>query len=100
MKRLTIFLMIITIIICATIGVSAGETIGNTYQIDNVTVIFDTDSQLSTEQQEIIAQLLVNAEYGVSQANLICNIFGHKNNFLVGKKKLFTNYFFLCKINR
>lgn len=79
MKRLTIFLMIITIIICATIGVSAGETIGNTYQIDNVTVIFDTDSQLSTEQQEIIAQLLVNAEYSVSQANLICNIFGHKN---------------------
>ena len=79
MKRLTIFLMIITIIICATIGVSAGETIGNTYQIDNVTVIFDTDSQLSTEQQEIIAQLLVNAEYSVSQANLICTLFGHKN---------------------
>ena len=80
MKKLTIVFMVITIMICATFGVSADIIGGNTYQIENVTVIFDTNSQLSVEQQEMIAQLLVNPEYGISQANLICNIFGHKNS--------------------
>lgn len=79
MKRLTIILMIITLAVCSTFGVSADEKVGNTYQIENVTVVFEADSQLSAEQQENIAQLLVNPEYGVTQANLICNIFGHKN---------------------
>ena len=79
MKRLSIIVMVIVLTICATLNVSADEIIGNTYQIDNVTVIFDADSQLSAEQQENIAQILVNPENGVSPANLICNIFGHKN---------------------
>ena len=79
MKRLVTVVMLVTLTICATLGVSADTDAGNTYQIENVTVIFDADSQLSAEQQENIAELLVNPEYGVSQANLICNIFGHKN---------------------
>lgn len=79
MKRITIVAMVIVITICSTLGISADEMIGNTYQIGNVTVVFDADSKLSNEQQEMIAQRIVNAEYGVSQANLICNIFGHKN---------------------
>ncbi|MBQ4274132.1 MAG: hypothetical protein IJB94_04085 [Clostridia bacterium] len=79
MKKIIVVLMAVVITICATIGVSAESNVGNAYQIDNVTVIFDTDSQLSNEQQEVIANLLVNPEYGVVQANLICNIFGHKN---------------------
>lgn len=79
MKRLVTIVMLVTLTICATIGVSADSNAGNTYQIGNVTVIFDANSQLSLEQQEMIAQLLVNPGYGVSQANLICNIFGHKN---------------------
>ncbi len=79
MKKVTIIFMAVVILICATIGVSADSNVGNTYQIDNVTIVFDADSQLSVEQQENIAQLLVNSEYGVAQANLICNIFGHKN---------------------
>ena len=80
MKRLVTVVMLVTLTICATLGVSADTDAGNTYQIENVTVIFDADSQLSAEQQENIAELLVNPEYGVSQANLICNIFGHKNS--------------------
>ena len=80
MRRVTIVLFTVILIISATLNISADEITGNTYQIDNVTVIFDADSQLSAEQQEVIAQLLVNSEYGVSQANLICNLFGHKNN--------------------
>lgn len=71
--------MVIALMACATFGASADENIGNTYQIDNITVMFDADSQFSDEQQETIANLLAYPEYGVAQANLICNIFGHKN---------------------
>lgn len=78
-KRLVLIVMLATLTICATFGASADTNTGNTYHIENTTVVFDADSQLSEEQQEMIAQLLVNPEYGVSQANLICNIFGHKN---------------------
>lgn len=79
MKRFILVLMTIVLAICFTVSVSADTIVGNTYQIENVTVIFDSDSQLTSEQQESIAKLIVNPEYGVSQANLICNIFGHKN---------------------
>ena len=79
MRRVTIILFTVILIICATLNISADEITGNTYQIDNITVIFDADSQLSVEQQKVIAQLLVNPEYGISQANLICTLFGHKN---------------------
>ena len=79
MKKVAVIFIVIILTIGATIGVSAESNAGNTYQIDNITVLFDTNSQFSEEQQEMIAQLLVNPEYGVSQANLICNIFGHKN---------------------
>ena len=72
--------MAVIITICATIGVSADTNAGNIYQTENVTVVFDADSQFSIEQQELIANLLVNPEYGVAKANLICNIFGHKNS--------------------
>lgn len=71
--------MVILLTFFGTVGVSADQVNGNTYQIVNVTVIFDATSQLSNEQQEMIAQLLVNPEYGVAQANIICDIFGHKN---------------------
>lgn len=79
MKKLIVILMAVVLTICSAIGVSADSDVGNTYQIGNVTVIFDVGSQLSSEQQEVIANLLVNPEHGVAQANLICNIFGHKN---------------------
>ena len=79
MKKLLSIVMVVALIFCATTGASADSNIGNIYQIDNVTVIFGTDSQLSNEQKEVIANLLANPEYGVVQINLICNIFGHKN---------------------
>ncbi len=79
MKKIGIILIVMILTMCATVGASADTNVGNTYQIDNVTVMFDTDSQFSDEQQETIANLLVHPEYGVAQANLICNIFGHKN---------------------
>ena len=80
-KKIGAILITILLTISATLGVSAdsNSNTGNTYQIDNVTVMFDADSQFSDEQQETIANLLAYPEYGVAQANLICNIFGHKN---------------------
>lgn len=80
MKKILTIIMAVIITICATIGVSADTNAGNIYQTENVTVVFDADSQFSIEQQELIANLLVNPEYGVAKANLICNIFGHKNS--------------------
>ncbi len=80
MKRIGLIAIVIVLTFFATIGVSADQTVGNAYQIENVTVFFDVDSQFSAEQQKNIAQLLVNPEHGVSQANLICDIFGHKNS--------------------
>lgn len=79
MKKIVLILIVITLTLWGTISASADQTSGNTYQIGDVTVVFSVDSQLSVEQQEKIAQQLVNPENGVSQANLICNIFGHKN---------------------
>ncbi len=79
MRKTIIVLIVVILTICSTIGVSANGVGSNTYQIENVTVIFDDDSKLTQEQKESIAQLLVIPEYGVSQANLICDIFGHKN---------------------
>ena len=82
MKKSNVILAVIMVVILtvgATLGAFADSTVGDTYQIDNVTVIFDANSQFSSEEQERIADLLVHPEYGVAQANLICNIFGHKN---------------------
>ena len=80
MKRRGLIAIVIVLVFFSTMGVSADQVIGNSYQIEDVTVVFNADSQFTPEQQEQIAQLLVNPEYGVSQANLICNIFGHKNS--------------------
>lgn len=79
MKKIIIILITIIITFSMTVHASADSNVGNTYQINDVTVVFDTNSQLSSEQQEKIANLLVYPEYSVAQANLICDIFGHKN---------------------
>jgi hypothetical protein len=78
-KAILTVIMVVILTISATLSASADSKVGNTYHIDNVTVVFDVESQFSTEQQEMIAILLVNPEYGVAKANLICNIFGYKN---------------------
>lgn len=78
-KVISTVIMAVILAISSALSVSADSTVGNTYHIDNVTVVFDVESQFSTEEQEMIANLLVNSEYGVAKANLICNIFGHKS---------------------
>lgn len=65
--------------ISACVGITADEVGGNTYVFDNVTVVFDENSQFSNEKQEAIANLIVKPEYGVSATGLMCTLFGHKN---------------------
>ncbi len=79
MKKFVSILLVTVLMISASISVSADEMSGNTYNIDNVTVIFDENSQFSNEKQEAIANLLVNPEYGVATAGILCNLLGHKN---------------------
>ena len=79
MKRITVIFMVIFLIICSILNTSADEEIGNVYQFENTTVIFEADSEFSVEQQEIIANFIVNPEYGIAKVNIICDIFGHKN---------------------
>ena len=49
-KRLVLIAMLAALTICATFGTSADTNIGNTYHIENITVVFDANSQLSEEQ--------------------------------------------------
>ena len=79
MKKIISILLVAVLMVCACVGTSAEEAIGNNYTIDNVTVVFDANSQLSVEQQKAIAHLLVYPEYGTSTAGLMCTLFGHKN---------------------
>ena len=79
MKKVISFLLVTILIISACVGASANEVGGNAYVFDNVTVIFDENSQFSNEKQESIANLLINPEYGLSTAGLMCTLFGHKN---------------------
>ncbi len=54
---------------------------GNTYEINGVTVYFASDSAFTVEEQEQIAEWLVNGDdSGAVPYNLICSIFGHSYN--------------------
>ena len=79
MKKIISILLVSALMIGACIGITADEVGGNTYVFDNVTVVFDENSQFSSEKQESIANLLINPEYGLSTAGLMCTLFGHKN---------------------
>ena len=79
MRKISIMFITIVLVVCSVINVSADTIVGNVYQVNNTTIIFENNSEFSNEQQEMIAQLLVNPEYAISPANLICDIFGHKN---------------------
>ena len=54
-KRLMLIVMVVALTFCSVLSVWANTNVGNTYQIDNVTVVFEKDSQLSAEQQKMQA---------------------------------------------
>ena len=79
MKKLASILLVAMLLICACITPSADENYGNTYQIENKTIIFDATSAFSVEEQQHIACLIANSEQSSSTYGLTCTLFGHKN---------------------
>ena len=77
MKKLTILALTIILTMSLFINVSAQEISGITYDYGNITVIFNNDSSLSAEQQEHIANTLINGNNNISTYNLMCTLFGH-----------------------
>ncbi len=78
MKKFLIIFLTITMLYCVCVSSFADETAGNIYTIGNTTIVFEENSVLTEEQQLRIAEMLVNSEYGISQANALCTLFGHK----------------------
>lgn len=81
MKRITTFIMAIIIAFSMTFVSSASTTTGNIIEINDITVIFSASSNLTEEEQQLIAEYVV---FGVLEDdtsttyNLLCTLFGHK----------------------
>ena len=79
MKKVFAILLTLTILTTLSLSVHATTETGNVYEIENVSIIFDSNSTFDSEKQEYIANYLVFPEYGISTAGLMCTLFGHKN---------------------
>ncbi|MBR4062868.1 MAG: hypothetical protein IKK01_07370 [Clostridia bacterium] len=76
MKKILFALLAMLLVLCLPLVVSAS---GNNYTIDNITVEFSDTSTFSTEQQEVIAQAIINGtDNSYTTYNLLCTLFGHK----------------------
>ena len=78
MKKITIFILAIILTMSLFVNISAQEINGNIYNYGNISVIFDSDSTLSVEHQQHIADTIINGDDGASTYNLACTLFGHK----------------------
>lgn len=79
MKRILSILLVTILISCACIFSSADQSVGNSYEIGNRTIIFDASSAFSVEEQQYIVEMIVNPENQASTYGLVCTLFGHKN---------------------
>ena len=80
MKKITFMFITIICVACFCVHPFAIYTSASIITIDNIDVIFDNDSSLSTEEKQTIAEYLVNGTTNVQTYGLICNVFGHKNS--------------------
>ena len=79
MKKLLTTLLATILVLCACFSSSANQAVGNVYEIGDKTIIFDEASAFSVEEQQHIAELIVNPENQASTYGLVCTLFGHKN---------------------
>ena len=79
MKKIISILLATILLTFTCISTSANESSNNIYLIDNKTIIFGKSSAFTTEEQQRIAELLVNADASTSTYGLMCTLFGHKN---------------------
>ncbi len=74
MKKITITVLILTILVCASLPVSAQET-DNVLTIDNVEYIFEDN--LTYEEQLQLIDAINRDDNGVETCGLWCTLFGH-----------------------
>ncbi len=79
MKKLLSMILVIVMCVTLCIGASASGASENVIVIDNVEVIFDSTSTLSTVEKQAIAAYLVCGDSDVQTYNLMCTLFGHQN---------------------
>ena len=79
MKKALSFVLAAVMCITLCIGAFAEESSENIIIIDNVEVVFDSASTLSTTQKQVVAAYLVYGDSGVQPYNLLCTLFGHQN---------------------
>lgn len=79
MKKVLTLLFATILILCACLSSSADQSIGNVYEFEDQTIIFDASSAFSVEEQQRIAEIIVNPKNETSTYGLTCTLFGHKN---------------------
>ena len=79
MKKIISITLIAVFVLCMGFTSAANETVGNVYEIDNKTIIFDASSSFSVEEQQYIAEMILNPTNQTTSYGLMCTLFGHKN---------------------
>lgn len=77
MKRFISLAIVSIILVSMCLSVSADEMMGFSYNIENVTVIFGTDTPFNANERECIADYLVYGDRSITTYNLWCTLFGH-----------------------
>lgn len=80
MKKFLITTLAIIIALMPPFSVSASGVANNIYSVNRKTVEFSENSMFTVEQQEVIAQKIVNNSFtsNATTYNLLCTMFGHK----------------------
>lgn len=79
MKRLITFALAMLCLACFFTNVAASSEVDMIITIDNVDIIFDSQSVFTDEEKHIIAEYLTHNSSIEQTYGLMCNLFGHKN---------------------
>lgn len=80
MKKFVLLLLVLTIAASFCLHISAADPEIDIITVNNVDILFDTNSALTYEEKQLIAEYLVNGDPGVQTYGLLCTLFGHKES--------------------
>ena len=79
MKKIITVLLAIVLTSFMCVSAFASENVGNMYTIGDKTVVFEASSVFTAEEQQYIAEMLVNPDAdSAATYGLMCTLFGHK----------------------
>ena len=78
MKKTLLFALVLALTLSFCVRISATNNMTNAITINNVDVVFDTNSSLTEAEKQLIAEHIVYGVSDVQTYGLICNLFGHK----------------------